>query len=251
MIMEDKAKKDNNPIIDAMFKVGAHFGRSKSHRHPSTKSYIFGRKNNTEIINLEKTTVSLDEAREFISGVVAGGKQVLFVGTKPEAKRIIIDIVSSVGVPSVTERWIGGTLTNFDEIKRRVARLENLIQDKESGDLDKYTKKEQLMLDRDMEKLTKNFGGIVPMKGLPSALFIIDPKHEKTAVAEAVSKNIPIVALASSDCDISNIDYPVVANDASQASIEYFVGEIMEAHKEGQGKIQTEIKEETDAIEKK
>lgn len=250
-MMEDKAKKNNNPIVDAMFKVGAHFGRSKSRRHPSTKSYIFGKKNNTEIIDLEKTVVGLDEAKKFISGIIASGRQVLFVGTKPEAKKIIIDMANSVGIPSVTERWIGGTFTNFDEIKKRVARLENLTQDKESGDLDKYTKKEQLMLDRDMEKLTKNFGGIVSMKGLPSALFVVDPKHEKTAVAEAVSKGIPIIALASSDCDINNIDYPIVANDASQASIEYFVGEMMEAHKEGQGKIQTEAKEETDITEKK
>jgi len=237
-------EKDNNPIIDAMFKVGAHFGRSKSRRHPSTKDYIFGKKNNTEIIDLEKTTEDLDKAKKFVSSVVANGKQVLFVGTKPEAKKLIADTVGVLNIPFVSDRWIGGTITNFDEVKKRVARLEGLMKDKDSGDLAKYTKKEQLMLDRDMEKLTKNFGGIVSMKTLPGALFVIDPKHEKTAIAEAITKNIPIVALASSDCDINNIDYPIVANDASQASIEYFIGEILEAYKEGQGKV-VEVKEET------
>jgi len=230
-------EKDNNPIIDAMFKVGAHFGRSKSRRHPSTKNYIFGKKNNTEIIDLEKTAEGLDKAKEFVGSVATDGKQVLFVGTKPEAKKLILERAEAMNTPFVTERWIGGTMTNFDEIKKRVARLEGLMQDKESGDLGKYTKKEQLMLDRDMEKLTKNFGGIVSMKVLPSALFVVDPKHEKTAVAEAITKGIPIVALASSDCDIRNIDYPIVANDASQASIEYFTGEILKAYKEGQGKV--------------
>ncbi len=250
MTLEDKTKKGDNPVIDAMFSVGAHFGRSKSRRHPSTKSYIFGKKNSTEIINLEKTTEDLDRAKEFASSIIADGKQILFVGTKPEAKKMIIDM-GALNIPFVSERWIGGTLTNFSEIKKRVSRLTELTQLKETGDLEKYTKKEQLMMDREMEKLSKNFGGIVSMKGLPGALFVVDSKHEKTAVEEALIKNIPIISLSSSDCDINNIDYPIVANDASQASIEYFINEMLDARKEGQNKKETREAKETIVADEK
>jgi small subunit ribosomal protein S2 len=240
MNVEDKTTKNSSTMIEALFSVGAHFGRSKSRRHPSTKSYIFGKKNNTEIVDLEKTVESLDKAKEFVNNIVSSGKQILFVGTKPEAKKIIAN-VGVLNIPFVSERWIGGTLTNFSEIKKRVARLTELLKLKETGELEKYTKKEQLMMDREVEKLSKNFGGIVSMNGFPGALFVVDSKHEKTAVEEAIIKNIPIISLSSSDCDISKIDYPIVANDASQASVEYFTNEILNAYKDGQSKEEVSI----------
>lgn len=228
-----EVQKEKTDIIDALFKVGAHFGYSKARRHPSVKPFIFGAKNKVEIIDLEKTSTLLETAKDAVRDLAHGRKTVLFVGTKPEARKWVLEGARTVDMPYVTERWIGGTLTNFSEIKKRVARLEDLLAKKEKGELVVYTKKERLLLDREIAKLQKNFGGIVSMKEMPKALFIVDPRVEHTAVREAVAQNIPVLALASSDCDISEISYPIVGNDSASESIKLFVGEIAEAYKEG------------------
>jgi len=228
--------------IDEMFQVGAHYGYSKSRRHPSTKDYIYGAKNKTEIIDLEKTIDLLERAKAYVRGLALEGKVLLFVGTKPEAKNWIVDNASKIGMPYVSERWIGGMITNFSEAKKRVARLTGILDKKEKGELDVYTKRERMLLDEEAAKLQKNFGGVVNMQKLPDVLFVVDPKKEKTAIREAVKKDIPIIALASSDCDISNIDYPIVANDAVSKSVEYFVSEIAGAFKETKKSIPEESK---------
>ena len=141
-----------------------------------------------------------------------------------------------IGTPFVQNRWIGGTLTNFDEIKKRINRLQELTEKKEKGELGMYTKKERLMFDREIEDLEKTFGGLLPMKeSLPKALFVIDPKKEFIAVKEAQDLGIPIVALANSDCDISKIEYPIAANDSVLASVKFFTARIVEAYKKGLG----------------
>jgi len=223
-------KKINNERIDEMFKAGAHFGYSKTRRHASVAPYIFGIKNKVEIIDLEKTDDLLEKALNFISGLAKEGKQILFVGGKNEARLSTKIAAESIGMPFVDGRWIGGTLTNFPEIKKRLMKLEDLVKQKERGELSKYTKKERLMIDREIANLERFFSGISSVKDLPKAVVVIDPKKEIIAVMEARRMNIPVVALSGTDCDITNINYPIVANDSSVSSITFFVNEIAKAY---------------------
>ena len=215
--------------VKKLFEVGAHYGYSRTRRNPSAAPFIFGQKERNDIFDLEHTAQKLDEAKKALTAIVADGKQVLFVGGKNEARIIVRRAAENADQPFVCGRWIGGTLTNFKEIKKRVKRLEQLREDKEKGDLAKYTKKERLLIDREIEELTAVFGGIVPMKELPGAVFVVDPRHEDTAVREAHALGIPVVALANSDCDLSMITHPIPANDATAKSITYIVDEILAA----------------------
>ena len=223
-------KKVNNTRIDEMFKVGAHFGFSKTRRHSSVAPYIFGVKNRVEIIDLEKTDELLERAITFIAGLAKEGKQVLFVGGKNEARTALKLAAESANMPFVDGRWIGGTLTNFPEIKKRLNKLEDLTKQKEKGELTKYTKKERLMIDREIANLERFFSGISEMKDLPKAVIVVDPKKEIIAVTEAQRMNIPVIALCGTDSDISGISYPIVANDAAVSSITFFVNEIAKAY---------------------
>ncbi len=244
---DNPTEGQNNNVIEKMFKVGAHFGYSKTKRHPSVKKFIFGAKNRVEIFDLEKTNQLLEEAKNFIKELASSGKQILFVSGKNEAREAVEIGASSIGMPFVAGRWIGGTLTNDTEIKKRVKKLQKLESDKEKGLLSKYTKKERLLIDREIDKLERKFSGLTSLKGLPSALFIIDSKKEEIAVKEAVARNIPIIAVANSDCNIKEIQYPITANDSSKASIQFFVDEIVGAYNEGKKiipKEKTEIKKE-------
>lgn len=226
----EEVKKVNNERIEEMFKAGAHFGYSKTRRHPSIAPYIFGVKNRVEIIDLEKTDELLEKALAFISTLAKEGKQILFVGGKNEAKQALKLAASSLGMPYVDGRWIGGTLTNFSEIKKRLNKLEDLTKQKEKGELSKYTKKERLMIDREIANLDRFFSGILPMKDLPKALVAVDSKKEIIAVTEAQKMNIPVIALGGTDCSVAGINYPIVANDSSVQSITFFVNEITKTY---------------------
>lgn len=222
-----------SPVIDAMFKAGAHYGFTKTRRHPSVKPFIFGVKNRVEIFDLEKTETQLEKAIEFVTKIANTGKQIVFVGGKSEAKEIVKRVADSANLPYVASRWVGGTLTNFDSIKKRVEKLLDLTHKREKGELTKYTKRERLMIDRQIDRLNFLYSGIVSMNTLPAALFVIDTKKEHIAVAEAREKKIPVIALTGSDCDLSIINYPIPANDSSVASIEFFARKIAEAYTEG------------------
>lgn len=222
--------------LDELFKVGAHFGFGKSRRHPSTTSYIFGSKNRVDIFDLEKTQESLSKIIEFVSSLAATNSVILFVGGKNEAQKILKEEAEKAGMPYVASRWIGGTLTNFTEVRKRIDMMIDLLSQKEKGELSKYTKKERLLIDRKIEKLERMFGGIKNMVALPKALFIVDPRFEETAMKEAQSLNIPIIALCGSDNNITNIDYPILANDSNIASVKFFVEKIAEAYNEGKVK---------------
>lgn len=226
-------KKGTDTVVEKMFKAGAHFGYSKTRRHPSVSKYIFATKNKGDIINLEKTSEMLDIASEFVKDLGAKGKVVLFVGTKPEAKVTIKDIAESLNMPYVTERWIGGTLSNFTEIKKRIAELENYRKDSVGGGLDKYTKKERVVMAKKMEKLTRYYSGLIGLKKSPDALFIIDAKSEHIAATEARKSGVPVIALVNSDSNIKGIDYPIVGNDSGIPSIKFFSVAILDAYKEG------------------
>ncbi|MEI8339804.1 MAG: 30S ribosomal protein S2 [bacterium] len=227
----------NKEIIDAMFKAGAHFGFSKSRRHASTAPYIFGVKNKVEIINLEKTAELLEKAAAFVATLAAEGRQILFVGGKSEAHASVKNGALSIDMPYAAGRWIGGTITNFTEIKKRITKYETLLSQREKGELSKYTKKERLLIDRQIDKLEKLFSGLVVLKDAPKALFVVDPRKEEIAVAEAMSAGIPVIALAGTDCNISKIKYPIVANDSSVSSINYFISEITKAYKKGKSAV--------------
>lgn len=218
-------------LQDEMIAVGAHFGYSKTKRHPSAKSYVFATKNNADIINIEKTASMLENAITFIKKIAEEKKTILFVSGKPESKMIIEGAAKSLNMPFVENRWIGGTLTNFPQIKRRIDVLIDLTNKKEKGELAKYTKKEQSDFARQIEKMNKNFGGLVGMTRKPDAVIIIDTRKEKIALTEANKTHIPVVAISNTDCDLAGIDYPIMANDASKSSVKFFVDKLVEAYK--------------------
>ena len=219
--------------IQTLFEAGAHFGFSRARRHPSAAPFLFGTKDRTDIFDLESTEKCLAKAREFLASVAQSGRQVLFVGGKNEAISIVKDEAERAGMPYVAGRWIGGTLTNFKNIRKRIERLQKLMQERESGELAKYTKRERLLIDREIEELLSRFGGLVSMTELPGALFIIDSRHEDTAVKEANQLKIPVIALSSSDCNFALVQYPIPANDTSIKSIRYVCSAIAGAYQSG------------------
>ena len=202
-------------MIEKLFAVGAHFGYAPSRRHPSVAPFIFGTKGGTELFDLEKTAAALETAVAFIKTLAQGRKTILFVGGKAEAKPAVKRVAERLNQPCVASRWIGGTLTNFSEIKKRLARLADLTSMREKGELQKFTKRERLLIDREITALEDMFGGIKGLQKAPDALVIVDPKKEFGAVAEARQLNIPIIALLNSDCDRSLVTYPGPGNHAS------------------------------------
>ncbi len=219
--------------IDAMFSVGAHFGYIKSRRHPTTAPFIFGRKNNVEIFDLEKTAKQLEDVKAYIAGIAKTGGRILFVGGKREAQAAIKEAAEKIDMPYVAGRWIGGTLTNFTEIRKRIDHYTKLLSQKEKGELIKYKKKERLLIDREIAKLEERFSGIVSMDKKPAALFIIDADKEHIAREEALQTGVPIISLANTDCDYSKIDYVIPGNDSSVDSIKFFLNEVVESYKSG------------------
>ena len=224
---------DNSTLIESLFKAGAHFGYSRSRRHPSTLKYLFGAKGGVEIFDLEKTAELVEKAKTFVRGIAADRGVVLFVGGKAEAREAVIRTAESLNLPFSAGRFIGGSLTNWSEIKKRVERLVDLSDKREKGELAKYTKLERLLIDREIDDLTTMFGGLRGMTKLPSAMVVIDPRREKIAVTEARKMKIPVIALLNSDCDATEVNYPVAANDATLASVQLFLSEIKSAWEEG------------------
>ena len=219
--------------VDALFSVGAHFGFVKSRRHPSAKTFIFGSKNNIEIFDLEKTSQELAKALAFVEVKGKEGAMALWVGGKSEAREAITKAGRELEMPYVAGRWIGGTLSNFSEIRKRIFRLEELVEQREKGALGKYTKKERLLFDREIDKLSIYFGGLSRLKALPKFLVVIDPKKEFIAVAEARRIGIPVVALAGSDSNLYKLDYAIPGNDSSRQSIGFVTNELVKAYSKG------------------
>lgn len=219
--------------IKTLFDAGAHVGFSRTRRHPTSAPFLYTTKDRTDIFDLEETAKRLNKAIEFAAGVAASGKQIIFVGGKHEAQEAVKSAAEHAGLPFVAGRWIGGTLTNFKIIRKRIDRLEKLMAEREAGTLAKYTKKERLMIDREIEELLARFGGIVSVKELPAALFVVDTRHEHTAVEEANQLRIPVIGLSSSDGDFSRIQYPIPANDSSVKAVRLILGEIADAYQKG------------------
>ncbi|HET8581111.1 MAG TPA: 30S ribosomal protein S2 [Candidatus Paceibacterota bacterium] len=219
--------------LDALFSVGAHFGYTRSRRHPSAAKRIFGTKDRNDIFDLEQTAADLERAIAFVEKLAGEGKQILIVGGKPEAAALVKAAAGKTNLPFVASRWIGGTLTNFSEVRGRIARLLELTRARETGEREKkYTKRERMMQDREIEELESRFGGLTSMEKLPAALFVVDPRFEDKAVREANQLGIPVIALANTDCDFNMLQYPIPANDSAVKSVQYFVDAFANAYRD-------------------
>ena len=223
-----------NETVEKLAQSGAQFAHVKSRRHPSMKPFILGTKSKVDLIDLSKTSELLAKAKETMARYGAEGKVVLFVAGKREAIASTRAIAESLSMPYVAGRWLGGTLTNFAEIKKRLARLKELEELRTSADFDKkYTKLERLMFSREEQRLNERFGGIVSLSKLPDAVVVVDTKVEHIAVSEAHGKHIPVIGIMSSDCDLKDATYPIVVNDASLKTIRLILDELAESYKSG------------------
>ncbi len=217
------------PSIEEMLKAGMHFGHSTSKWHPKMEPFIFGQRGGVHIIDLIKTQRMLAEALGFIEKMASEGKIILFVGTKSQVKEPMKKMAEEVGMPYVVGKWLGGGLTNFPVIKRSIKRYIDLSKQREEGKLKKYTKKEQLDFDREIEKLETRVGGLVDLHKLPDALFVWDIKKEKTAILEAKKKNIPVIAICDTNVNPKDIKYIIPSNDDATKTIKLVLGLIKEA----------------------
>ncbi len=221
-------------LIERLFAAGAHFGFKKSRRHPTVTPYLFTAKDGNDIFDLEQTAGLIATAAGVLEEAGKQGKTVLFVATKDEVSHLVKTTADKVAMPYVVNRWIGGMLTNFSEIKKRLYRLESLIAEKESGELErKYTKKERVLINREVDKLMHNFGGIRTCMKVADIMVVVDPRHDSIAVTEAREIGMPIIALMSSDCNTSEVTYPIVVNDALQSSVSMVLNELATAYQNG------------------
>ncbi|MBA3789518.1 30S ribosomal protein S2 [Patescibacteria group bacterium] len=220
--------------VDRLFGTGAHFAQLKSRRHPSMKPFILGMKSRVEIFDLTKTDAQLAEAKQVMSALARDGKIVLFVGGKREVSDQVRETAARIGQPYVAGRWLGGTISNFTEIKKRIDRLADLLQKRDSGELAKlYTKLERIYIDREIDRLSERLGGISELARKPDAFVIVDTKHESHATKEARDAGIPVIGIMSSDCDLKDATYPIVTNDASRATVSLILGELASAFETG------------------
>ncbi|MCK5126574.1 MAG: 30S ribosomal protein S2 [candidate division Zixibacteria bacterium] len=218
-----------DPRVKRLLEAGVHFGHQTRRWNPKMKPFIFTARNGIYIIDLNKTLRAIDAAKRKIEEVVANGKPILFVGTKKQAKHVLKEAAERIGVFHVTERWLGGMLTNFHTIRGGIKRLKQIEKMKEDGTIEKFTKKEIIGINREQDKLVKVIGGIKEMNTLPGLVFLVDAKKEKIAVAEAAKLNIPIVAVIDTNADPDLIDFPIAGNDDAIKSIKVITNELCDA----------------------
>ncbi|MFA7636730.1 MAG: 30S ribosomal protein S2 [Monoglobales bacterium] len=228
-----------------LLEAGVHFGHQTRRWNPKMKEYIFTERNGIYIIDLQKTVKKVEEAYNFIREISESGKDVLFVGTKKQAQDAIKEEAERVGMFYVNNRWLGGMLTNFKTIKKRIGRLEQLHKMVEDGTFDLLPKKEVIKLKGEIEKLEKFLGGIKNMKGVPGAMFVVDPRKERIAIAEAKRLGIPVVAIVDTNCDPDEVDYVIPGNDDAIRAVKLIAGAMADAILEGrQGEQMTDNAEE-------
>ena len=221
--------------LKRLFETGAHFAQVKSRRHPSMKPFVIGTKGRQEIIDLTQTAKQLEAAKAVLSLLAKEGKTILFVGGKVEIAALVKKAALSINAPYVAARWLGGTISNWVEIKKRVDRLAEITEKSATGALAKqHTKLELVKIDRERKRLTERLDGITTLTKRPDALLVVDTKHEKHAVKEARDAGIPIIAILSSDCNLADTAYPIVANDTSRKTVEFILSELTEAFRTGQ-----------------
>lgn len=225
------------PTLLELLQAGVHFGHKVSRWHPKMEKFIFGARNGIHIIDLNQTIIQLDRTLEYISDLVGKGGIVLFLGTKRQAREIVKKYAEQCGMPYVTERWLGGTLTNFTEVGLLIKKHRDLKEAQDTGKLaEKYTKKEQVKFRKQLEDLEAKIGGILNMTKLPDAMFVIDVVKEKTALAEADKRNIPVIALADTNVNPERLRYAIPSNDDAVKTIELMCKLVAEAVNEGKAK---------------
>lgn len=212
-----------------LLEAGVHFGHQTRRWNPKMKRYIFTERNGIYIIDLQKTVKKVEEAYNFTKQLAADGGKILFVGTKKQAQESVKEEAERSGMYYVNQRWLGGTLTNFETIQKRIKRLKDIEKMRENGTFDVLPKKEVVQLNKELERLEKFLGGIKDMKGLPDVLFIIDPRKERIAVAEARKLHIPIVGIVDTNCDPDEIDYVIPANDDAIRAVKLLTSKMADA----------------------
>ncbi|MBR2973192.1 MAG: 30S ribosomal protein S2 [Clostridia bacterium] len=232
-----------------LLEAGVHFGHQTRRWNPKMKEYIFTERNGIYIIDLQKTVKKVEEAYSFIREVAANGEDVLFVGTKKQAQEAIKEEAERVGMFYVNNRWLGGMLTNFKTIRKRIERLDQLKKMEEDGTFDLLPKKEVSKLKNEMEKLEKFLGGIKELKRVPGAMFVVDPRKERIAIAEAKRLNIPVVAIVDTNCDPDEVDYVIPGNDDAIRAVKLIAGAMADAIIEGRQGEQMEEKAAEDEAE--
>lgn len=246
--MSEVQSPQHRAAIEDLLKAGAHFGHLTSRWNPKMRSYIFMERNGIHIIDLMQTQVLLDRAAEAAARFTRQGRRILFVGTKKQAKDIVRQAAESCNEPYIVERWLGGTLTNFQTIRKSIRRMEQLVKQEQDGTFEQLKKKERLMRAREREKLEKVLAGIAEMPRLPGALFIVDINREHIAVDEARKLGIPIIAIVDTNTDPDLVDFPVPANDDALKSIELIT--MVMAGAINEGKKTREVQEAADKAEK-
>jgi small subunit ribosomal protein S2 len=212
-----------------MLEAGMHFGHQTHRWNPKMKPYIYGARSKIYIINLDKTLPLFNQACDFVIKTIGKGGNILFLGTKKQAQEIIKEEAERCGMFFVTNRWLGGMLTNFQTIRKSIDRLKKIKAMQEDGSIDQYKKKEKLMMEKEVVKLERNLGGIEKMKELPSLIFVVDPKRENIAIVEANRLGIPVVAIADTNCNPDGIDYPIPGNDDAIKTIKLVTSRIADA----------------------
>ncbi len=222
--------------LEKLLQGGAHFGHQVRRWNPKMEEYIYSDQKGIHLIDLTKTKECLDAALEEIKKVSKEGKKILIVGTKKQIKDKVRDIAKEVGIYYVNERWLGGTLTNFEQVKKSAVKLQKMKEDLVGGKYDKYTKKEKLLMEREIQRLERYFSGVKGMDSVPDLLIIFDIRKEKGAVKEANFKGVETVAVVDTNCDPTSVDFPIPMNDDAKNALEYVLDLIKEAVLEGRGK---------------
>ena len=237
-----KVKTDLKIDLTELLEAGCHFGHQARRWNPKMKEYIYTKRGGVHIFDLGLTAKKLEEAMEFVSGMVEGGKQIVLVGTKRQAAAVIKEEATRAEMPFVAVRWLGGIITNWEQIKKSVDKMIDLEDQKAKGEFNKYTKRENVLIDKQIDKLSRFLGGLRNLKGEPGAIFVVDVKKEIAAVREAIKKNIPVVAIIDTNTDPDLVNYPIPANDDAVSSIKFIVAKISEAVIAGKKAVKKEEK---------
>jgi len=233
-------QKDPDFDIEELARAGLHFGHRTSRLHPKMKKYVYGVRNSVNIIDLEKTLPKLKETLSFIEEFISKGKVILFVGTKIQVKEQIKETAKECGLPYVHERWLGGTFTNFEVIKKKIDYFKELEKKRETGELEKYTKKERSRFDKELENLRIKFEGIKDMSRLPDAIFVADLKKDNLAIKEARARDVKVIGIADTNVNPDLVDFVIPANDDSLSAVRYVLDKIKAAVLRGKAKIKPE-----------
>ena len=233
-MLKKKEFKSNYGIeLQELMEAGLHFGHKASKCHPKMKPFLFGVRNTIHIIDSEKTAQSLEKALDFIKDLVSEGKKLMIVGTKIHAKQLVEETAKEYDLPYASERWLGGTLTNFKIIKKRAEYFKDLEQKKKEGKLDKYTKKERVKIGRKLDNLRRKFEGIKNLEGIPDAILVLDMKENEVTINEAKRKGVKVIGIADTNINPDLADYPIFASDDALSSIKYILDKVGKAIEEG------------------